>query len=118
MPKHEFSRPLGDAVKLAREAKQLSQSDLALSIDADQRTILNIENYRGNPKMEIIYPLIRELDIDPNTIFYPKKSVDGPEQTRLQHLLLDCSEEEARMLYPVCLTLLNAYRQKDAASIE
>ena len=48
----EYSRPLGDAVKRAREKMGFTQNEVAEKADIDVRTVLNIENYRGNPKME------------------------------------------------------------------
>ena len=55
----EYSRSLGDAVKRAREKSGLTQNKVAEIVDIDSCTILNIENYKGNPKMEVLYPLIR-----------------------------------------------------------
>ena len=55
----EFSQPLGDAVKKARGELGLTQNQVADQIDVDVRTVMNIENYKGNPKMEILFPLIR-----------------------------------------------------------
>ena len=66
----DFAQPLGDVIRLARETQELTQAQVAAMIDIDARTVLNIENYKGNPKMEILYPLIRTLKIDPNLIFY------------------------------------------------
>lgn len=48
----------------------LTQGEVADVIHIDNRTVLNIENYRGNPKLKILYPLIRLLQIDPSEIFY------------------------------------------------
>lgn len=42
----------------------LSQNQTAALIRADERTIMNIETYRANTTMEILYPLIRTLLID------------------------------------------------------
>ena len=54
----DFSRSLGNAVKKARKARDLTQVQVAEKIGIDSRTIINIENYNGNPKMEILYSLI------------------------------------------------------------
>ena len=59
-----YSHPLGDAVKVARSELVLTQEQVAVKIDADVRTVMNIENYKGNPKMETLFPLIRLLKID------------------------------------------------------
>ena len=42
----EYSRILGDVVKVAREKAGLTQAEVAASIDRDSRTDLNIENYK------------------------------------------------------------------------
>ena len=62
----EYSRPLGDAVKRARGKLGLTQNEVADAADIDVRTVLNIENYKGNPKMEVLYPLVRALKIPGN----------------------------------------------------
>ena len=46
---HDYSRPLGDAVKRARGKLNLTQNEVADLADVDVRTVLNIENYKGNP---------------------------------------------------------------------
>lgn len=52
---HVFSKNLGDSVRRAREEAHMSQTELAEKIGLDVRTIINIENYRGNPKLEVLY---------------------------------------------------------------
>ena len=47
----DYSHPLGDAVRRARMKLDLTQSEVAESIDVDVRTVLNIEDCKGNPKM-------------------------------------------------------------------
>lgn len=54
---------LGNAVRVARKDKHLSQEALAERIGVCKRTIIDIENSVGNPKFEILYPLVRELDL-------------------------------------------------------
>ena len=64
----EYVHVLGDAVKQARLDLRLTQFEVAESIHADERTIANIEHYKGNPEMEILWPLLRALGIDANTV--------------------------------------------------
>ena len=54
----DYSNTLGDAVRRARMKLDLTQSEVTESIDVDVRTVLNIENSKGNPKMEVLYPLV------------------------------------------------------------
>lgn len=58
----EYSRPLGDAIKRARGKLGLTQNEVADAADIDVRTVLNIENYKGNPKMEVLFPLVRAFE--------------------------------------------------------
>ena len=48
-----------------------TQARVAELADIDVRTVLNIENFKDNPKFEVQYPLIRALHIDAQTVFYP-----------------------------------------------
>ena len=57
----EYSRSLADAVKRARAELGLTQNQVANIAEIDERTVLNIENYKGNPKLEVLYPLVRAL---------------------------------------------------------
>ena len=74
----DYSKPLGDVVKCARKRLDLTQNEVADTIQVDVRTIINIENFKGNPKMEVLYPLIRSLKIDAREIFYPELQRESP----------------------------------------
>lgn len=114
----EYSRSLGDAVKRARGASGLTQREVADRINKDVRTVLNIENYKGNPKLEVLYPLVRALNIDPQEVFYPNMQKDSPVLRKLRLLVDDCSEEEAAVLIPVLQSVLRAIRSKGGTEIK
>ena len=113
----EYSKPLGDVVKAARKRMDLTQNEVANSIDVDVRTVINIENYKGNPKLEVLYPLIRSLKIDAREIFFPEMQRESQALRQLRLLVEDCSEEEAATLIPVLQSVVSALRDKDAMSI-
>lgn len=115
---HDYSHPLGDAVKRARGKLDLTQSEVADLADIDVRTVLNIENYKGNPKMEVLYPLIRALKIDAREIFNPEIRRESPALRQLRVLIEECSEEEAAAIIPVFQSVLTALRDKNALPIE
>lgn len=115
---HDYSRPLGDAVKRARGKLDLTQSEVADLADIDVRTVLNIENYKGNPKMEVLYPLVRTLKIDAREIFNPEIRRESPALRQLRLLIEECSEEEAAAIIPVFESVLTALRDKNALPIE
>lgn len=90
----DFVHVLGDVVKQARLDLQLTQAEVAESIHADERTIANIEHYKGNPKLEILWPLLRTLEIDANTVFYPEKAPASCAALHLQQLFSQCTDNE------------------------
>lgn len=114
---YNFSRTLGELVRKSRIQMGLSQIDVSSVLEIDSRTILNIENHRGNPKLCVLYPLLRYLKIDANTLFYPEFQDDTPTITQLQILLSDCSEEEAALLLPLCQTLIATLRSQKGIKI-
>lgn len=115
---HEYSRPLGDAIKQARGKLELTQNEVADAANIDVRTVLNIENYKGNPKMEVLFPLVRALKIDAREIFNPEMQRETPSLRQLRLLIEECSEEEAAAIIPVFQAMLSALRDKNTISIK
>ena len=115
--KQEYTKSLGNAVKQARDNLGYTQARVAELADIDVRTVLNIENFKGNPKFEVLYPLIRSLHIDAQTVFYPEQGNQTPLKSQLQVLIGQCSEEEARVLIPVIESLLSALRDNTNESL-
>jgi len=113
----DFTKPLGDAVRKARVELGYTQTQLADRVDIDARTVLNIENYKGNPKMEVLFPLIRVLKIDSNEIFYPEMHRDTTALRQLRLMIEECSEEEARALIPVVQSVTAVFRKKDPLDV-
>ena len=113
----EFAYTLGNVVKQSRLAQKMTQLEVAERIQADERTILNIEHYKGNPKMEILWALIRALGIDANAVFYPEKAHENSDMKRLQLLLEDCSDEELSLLLSICESVLAAFRSAQGKTI-
>ena len=83
---HVFSRPLSESVKKARIKMNLTQEQVGALADTNTRTISSIENGKSNTRMNILYPLIRALRIDPNEIFYPELCADSSVKHQL-HVL-------------------------------
>lgn len=113
-----FQKPLGDTVLQARGQAELTQNQVASMIGKDSRTILNIENYAGNPKLEVLYPLVRTLHIDPRAIFYPETTLASPNLRRLRVLVDSCSESDAQELIPVIESMLKVLHKHSNEKIE
>ena len=103
---------LGKAVRTARKNKNLSQEALSERIGVCKRTIIDIENNTGNPKFEILYALVRELDLPLQQIFYPEASENPELKNELVRELDHCSEREIKII----LTMVQSLRKalKDA----
>ena len=111
----EYSIRLGKIVREAREKNGYSQVKLAKEVKTSNHSVLNIENGRGNPKLELLCPLIRTLGIDPRDIFYPEltETKDSANQFRLAELIDGCDVQEAAALYPVVEAVLTAIRKRN-----
>ena len=94
---HDYVKTLGTVIRKAREEQGMSQASLAEKLGIDVRTIINIENFRGNPKFEVLYPLVTTLRIPADRIFYPE--------------LHSLSEKEALELLPVIRCLAEMMRK-------
>ena len=114
----DFSRPFGDTVRAARIERGYTQKQLAEKIDVDERTISSIEKYDANTTMEILYPLIRELKIDPRAIFNPDLEHESKAHYQFRLLVDNCNETEATTLLSVCEAVLTALRNKDGIMLE
>jgi len=109
----DYQRPLGEAIRKARLGRHLTQAGVARQLGIDTRTVLNIENGKANPKLEVLYPLIRFLRINPQEIFYPEHPQDNPVTQKMQRFLGDCSEAELEALLPMCEYFITALRTKE-----
>lgn len=114
----DYSHPLGDAVKIARSELGLTQEQVASQIDVDARTIMNIENYKGNPKMKTLFSLIRVLKIDAREIFNPEMQRESSAIRQLRFLIEECSEQEAAALIPVIQSVLSTLKAKEVRKIK
>lgn len=114
----EYASLLGNAVKKARLDMKLTQLEVADRIHADERTILNIEHSKGNPKLEILWPLLRTLGIDANDIFYPERTTESGAALHLQLFLSQCSEDELQLLSPICKSIIDSYRSTQSKEIK
>ena len=106
-----------ETVKRARGESGYIQRQVADKIGKDVRTVLNIENYKGNPKLEVLYPLIRAMNIDAREVFYPELERESPAIRQLRLIVEKCNEAEAAALIPVLESVLSAMRSQDGTNI-
>ena len=83
---------MGSIVKDARLKKGLTQETLAESAGVGLRHLMGIENEGNFPSYEVLYKLIRELNIPSDFIFYPEKQSKDYELEELIRMLYKCDE--------------------------
>lgn len=64
---------IGLAIKRAREAKGMTQEQLACIIDRDPRTVMYNENDGQHPSLNTFYQMVTMFDISVDQFFYPDK---------------------------------------------
>lgn len=113
----DLSRMLGDVFKAARGKTGYSQQQVGRAAGVDNRTILNIENYRGNPLFSNLYALVRFYKLDPRILFYPELQQESPAISQLRSLINDCTEEEAAAIYPVVQSTISMIRKNNTHNV-
>ena len=93
---------LGIAVKAARQQKGYSQKTLASKLNMSIRTILEIENFRSNPKFETVALLARELNINLNSIVFPDTVSSDSVSKSVLDFFSTKSEVEAQKYIDLC----------------
>ena len=113
---HEFSESLGKVVKKARLNKGLSQKALAEMLKIDKRSILNMENGKGNPNMKTVYSLVRVLEIDPTEIFYPEFESGEDISDAVKAMVSPCNKSDRVMVLEIVrdiIITINRYRERE-----
>lgn len=104
---------LGDVVKATRKSRHLSQEALAERIGVCKRTIIDIESKTGNPKFEVLYPLVRELDLPLYQVFYPEVEENLELKNVLMQEVSSCSEYEMRVILSMVKSLRRVLKNKE-----
>jgi transcriptional regulator with XRE-family HTH domain len=99
---------LGPLVKSARLNQGLTQNQLAEKVGVGLRHIMGIENEGKRPSYELLYHLIRELNISADSIFYPDHYIGDAEFDYLIRLLKRCGRNEIRVVIALAKSLLAA----------
>ncbi|HCJ4253467.1 TPA: helix-turn-helix domain-containing protein [Enterococcus faecalis] len=88
-------KPLGIAIKKAREAKGWTQEYLAQLVDLTPRSIMYIENRGQHPRLNKFYLITTLLDISVDQFFFPcNEDGDNNRRKQVDVLLNDMEEKE------------------------
>jgi transcriptional regulator with XRE-family HTH domain len=104
---HIEKNNLGAVIKAARMKKGWTQDTLAETVGVGVRHIMGIENEGNSPSYEVLYKVIRGLNIPADNIFYPEKNSPGTQLDYLIHLLEQCGDNEISAVTALLETLLH-----------
>lgn len=95
---HYNMKHMGAVIQAARGARGITQNALAEKINVSLRTVIAIETGKRNPTFEVLYKIIRELNIPADLIFRPDDVPCTPEQEQFIREFRDASEQEQRIV--------------------
>lgn len=104
---NKYESLLGGVVKSARLQKQLTRKQLAQKLHISQRHLTAIENEEQQPSYNLLFMLIRELQIPSDMIFYPERQRNYSELEMLQHLLKQCDSKDLNIVISTVQSLLD-----------
>ena len=103
---------LGNIVRTTRKSKNLSQEALAEKLGVCKRTNMDIEKNTGNPKFELLFMLVRELDLPLYEVFYPEVTDNSEMKNVVMKELSDCSDYEMKIILSVIKSLRYTLRSE------
>ena len=95
---HTIPETLGTIIKSARHRADVTMESLADKVGITERYLYRIENEGKKPSFDILYKLIRELNILPDSIFYPEKPSKDSEVENLVRMLYNCDERSMEII--------------------
>ena len=97
---------LGSTIKAARLERHLTQKQLAERLSITPHYIMSIENNKKMPGSDLLFQIIRELDISADTIFHPIEGNACELVSRLHVLLSKCEDYDIEFIIAILQTLL------------
>jgi transcriptional regulator with XRE-family HTH domain len=99
---------IGGVIRAAREANELTQAELSKRAGIAVRTIIDIEKNKRLPTFEVLYSIIRVLDIPADQIFRPDKVNYAPEQEQLIRAIRSYDERDRAVFMETAWAYVNA----------
>ena len=103
---HSVSEKLGSVIKSARLERRLTQKQLADRLSISPHHLKAIENKKKTPSCDLLFFIIRELEISADTIFYPEYRQDNAMVGKLRFLLIRSEEKDINAIIATLQYLL------------
>ena len=106
-------RPLGLAIREAREKAGLSRNDLGDKVFYGERHIADIENIGSHPSFQLFHDLVTMFNISVDEYFYPPEKVEKSTARRQIETSLDLlSDNELIIIQGTIDGILNSRESK------
>ncbi len=99
-------KQLGQIIKKARQAAELTQEELAEHVGITARYIMAIENENKQPSLDILCKIIRTLRIPADSIFFPENEYTVNEKEQLTRMIYMCNERDLQVVTATLKALL------------
>ena len=111
---HTFDfRPLGLAIREAREKAGLSRNDLGDKVFYGERHIADIENVGSHPSFQLFHDLVTMFNISVDEYFYPERKIAKSTTRRQIETSLDLlSDSELKIIQGTIDGILNSRESK------
>ena len=107
---------IASTMKNARNALGITQEQLAERIGVSVRHIMNLEGSVNMPSATVLFRIIRELNIDPNLIFFPEKAAKDTDIDDLVRMLYRCDDRSTKIIRATVLAALDSQVTSDHSS--
>ena len=105
---HSVYEKLGGVVKAARIEKHMTQKELAVRLSITPQYLKSIENKQQIPGSDLLYRIIRELDISADMIFFPEHGQGCELVSRLHLLIGKLEEQNVKIVFMILQVLTQA----------
>lgn len=113
LPEYDF-RPIGKAIKQAREARGITREQLAEQLDYAPRHIQAIENEGQHPSFQLLAQLVTMFDVSVDQFLFPAQHAAGSTLRNQLGIQLDgLTERELMVVAGTLQGLLHARRYAD-----
>lgn len=95
---HNHPSTLSKVIRTACEKANTTIEQLAEKVGITERYLYRIENEGKKPSYDVLYNLIRALNISPDLIFYPEKESLNVEVENLIRMLYICDDRALEVI--------------------
>ena len=101
------SETLGNTIKSARKEKQFTQRSLAERLFITPHYLMSIENGKQIPSCDLLFRIVRTLEIPADLIFYPECDRGQGTIDKLKPYLYRCDEKDVNVIMAILQSLLD-----------